>query len=555
MTKPNENVPSFNLWTEPWISLEGDGAVKQHSIRDALLNAYDYVAIYDPSPLVVVGIHRLLTAVLQDALNPRETSELEQLWKYGKFPADKIKRFEEKYVDRFDLFSDDKPFFQSADLPMFLDAKAQKANKPKPVAQLFPEIPSGPSLVTHYRHTTEEEQVFSSATVAAGLVAMPPFVSSGGAGLLPSINGVPPIYVLPGGKTLFESLAASLISSTMLEDDYPTTKADWAWWKRPVPMIVQESRKKRQGMSFDKHRQLREVGYLHGLTFPARKVRLHPERLNAVCSRSGQFSEWCVKTMAFRMGESVVGEKFWRDPFVAYKLPAKEQGAGGKRRLTKTKSKKKDKPNPIRPMQNRGKAAWREFTGLFLQQKDGQTLRPRFLDQLSMLSIGERHETYPFRCVAFQTDGKMKYYEWMDFGFDVPPTLLRDPDGAKWTVEALSFGTNCATTITRVFSTTFGHKTKRAERFMRIKSRMEEDYWSTLAGKFRQFILALGDRVRQQQTLDEWFNTAIHEAQCAFDRAADATGDGGSTLRQIVMGKAKCHNALQDLRNKTKQGG
>ena len=140
--------------------------------------------------------------------------------------------------------------------------------------------------------------------VARGLVAMPAFVSSGGAGLLPSINGVPPIYVLPGGGTLFESLAASLISVRMLENDY-SVRNDQAWWKRPVPVVVKECKKKGQG----EHQQLSEVGYLHGLTFPARRVRLHPERLNAVCLRSGQLSEWVVRTMVFRMGESR-----WRMP-------------------------------------------------------------------------------------------------------------------------------------------------------------------------------------------------------------------------------------------------
>ena len=549
MTKPNENIPSFNLWTEPWISLEGDGAVKQHSIRDALLNAYDYVAIYDLSPLVVVGIHRLLTAILQDALNPRENNDLEQLWKDGRFPPDKIKRFEEQYADRFDLFSDDKPFFQSHDLPMFPDAKAQKANKPKPVAQLFPEIPSGPSLVTHYRHTIEEEQVFSPATVAAGLVAMPPFVSSGGAGLLPSINGVPPIYVLPSGRTLFESLTASLISARLL-DEYATTQGDLAWWKR-TQVIVHDSKKKKPGMKFSEHRQLSEVGYLHGLTFPARKVRLHPERLNAACSRSGQRSEWLVRTMVFRMGESYLAEApIWKDPFSAYRLPSKPTS-----RRKAAASKSTNKPKPIRPA--RGRVAWREFTGLFLQRNDKnqRTRRPLFLDQFAELKISKQVETYPFRCVALQTDGKMKFFEWMDFGFDVPPTLLRDPDGAQWTDKALLFTIGCAETITRVFSTSFGRKTKNSERFKRIKVRMEEDYWSTLAGEFRQFILVLCDRAKRQQILDDWFDTVVHEAQKVFDHAAEATGDDGNTLRYIVIGKSKCHDELRKLRRKIKEGG
>ena len=203
MTITNDHLPSFNLWKEPWITLEGShGEVSQHSIRDVLVDAQEYIAIYDLSPLVVVGIHRLLTAILQDAISLAENSDLEQIWVNGRFPINKIDEFEYKYADRFDLFSEDKPFLQSADLPLFPDDKERKGSKC--VAQLFPETPSG-SLVTHYKHTSDEEQIFSPSTAALGLVTIPPFVSSGGAGLMPSINGVPPIYVLPSGKTLFES--------------------------------------------------------------------------------------------------------------------------------------------------------------------------------------------------------------------------------------------------------------------------------------------------------------------------------------------------------------
>lgn len=544
MTATNETIPSFNLWTEPWIALENArGELSQHGIRDALVNAHEYAAIYDPSPLVVVGVHRLLTAILQDALQPKENADLEQLWADGRFPADKVDKFGKRYADRFDLFSQDKPFLQSADLPMFPDEKERKASKP--VAQLFPEIPAGKSLVTHYRHTIQDEQVFSLASVAAGLVTMPPFVSSGGAGLIPSINGVPPIYVLPGGKTLFESLAASLLSSKWL-DVYQTADDDLAWWKRPVPITIHESKKKQTGMTFKEHRQLSEVGYLHALTFPARKVHLHPERLNAVCSRSGQQSEWCVRTMAFRMGESILENVEWKDPFVAYKLPPKPTA----KRKSSSNKKSADRPKPIRPTRTR--AVWREFSGLFLQKMadDQQTRRPLFLDQFAELKIGKRFQTYPFRCVAWQTDGKMKFFEWMDFGFDIPPSLLQDPNGAQWTEQALSFATDCALTITRVFSSVFGRKTKNAERFRRLKERLEANYWAVLADKFRQFVLDLGDRAKQQQTLEGWYDTVARDAQKAFDDAADATGDDGNTLLTIERGKNECRKWLNVMRNK-----
>ena len=544
MTQTNEPVPSFNLWIEPWITLEdARGELTQHGIRAALVNAHEYVAIYDPSPLVVVGIHRLLTAILQDALQPKENADLEQLWADGKFPADRVDKFGKRYADRFDLFSEDKPFFQSADLPMFPDEKERKASKP--VAQLFPEIPTGKSLVTHYRHTIQDEQVFSPVSVAVGLVTMPPFVSSGGKGLMPSINGVPPIYVLPGGKMLFESLAASLLSSQWL-GVYQTIDDDLAWWERPARIIVHESKKKQAGMSFKEHRQLSEVGYLHGLTFPARKVRLHPERLNAVCSRSGQQSEWCVRTMAFRMGESVLENVGWQDPFAAYKLPVKQTT----KRQSSSNKKNADRPKSIRPMRTR--AAWREFSGLFLQKTadDQQTHRPLFLNQFAQLKIGKRFQTYPFRCVAWQTDGKMKFFEWMDFGFDIPPSLLQDPDGAQWTEQALSFATTCVATITGIFAKEFGKKTKNAERFKRLKGGLEAGYWAVLADKFRQFVLDLDDRAKQQQTLEGWYDAVVREAQNAFDSAADETGDDGNSLLTIERGKNECRKWLSVTKNK-----
>ncbi len=78
-----------------------------------------------------------------------------------------------------------------------------------------------------------------------------------------------------------------------------------------------------------------EVGYLHSLTFPARRVRLHPEALPIQCSRCNGESEWAVRQMVFEMGES--REKyaeFWFDPFAAYKID-------------------KEKPIPIRPVEGK----------------------------------------------------------------------------------------------------------------------------------------------------------------------------------------------------------
>ncbi len=552
MTQQNSEIPSFNLWNERWIPLEArDGSLTHLGIHDALVNAQEYVAIYDASPLVVVGIHRLLTAILQDALELQENEDLEQLWQRGKFPADKLEQFGKRYAERFDLFSEDRPFLQSADLAMFPNTK-EELKDATTVARLFSETPSG-TLVTHYRHSREEEQVYSPATVATGLVAMPPFISSGGPGLMPSINGVPPIYVLPGGETLFETLARSLLARTTLGDKYSEGNEDHVWWRRDTPVIVQQSKKASTGMSPKEHGQLARVGYLHGLTFPARKVRLHPERLNTVCARSGEKSEWVVRTMVFKMGESVRADAtLWQDPFVAYKLPPSPKESSKRKMLVKPK-RVREKETPLRPM--RGKAAWREFSGLFMQRQENlKTVRPLFISQLMQLESHQQSVTYPFRCVALQTDGKMKFFEWMDFGFDIPPALLQDPDGAEWTEKGLSFATECARGITRVFAESFKRDAKSPERYKRLRERLEADFWSALAGEFRQFVLDLGERATQQQTLDAWFDGTARIAQKNFDQTADDTGDDGNTLKHIVQGKQKCARELGRLKAQFKQG-
>ena len=551
MTTTNDSpamrdTPSFNLWLEGWLPLEmPDGSLKRHSLRDALLHAHERRTIYDPSPLVIVGVYRLLIAILQDALNPQANAELDDLWRTGHFSQEKITAFGETYADRFDLFSPDKPFLQSADLPMFPKTKEEiKDSSRKSISKLFAEIPSGDE-VAHYRHENEDEVIFSPATAALGLLTIPAFASSGGSGNFPSINGAPPpLYVLPGGKSLFESLATGLLTHQELTANFSEDIPDVAWWRREVPVIVPETGKRKEttvGGKVSKARprvkQLTVVGYLHGLLFPARKIRLQPELMDSICSRSGERTHWGIRKAVFRMGESLADDAaFWRDPFVAYKLDKKERAT-------------------IKVLYGRAKLpAWREFSGLFMQnRKDASVERPRFLDQFSVLDIAQTFEKFPFRCIALHAKADAKIFEWLDLGFDVPPLLLRDPDGALWTDDALTFATNCAATITRVFAQVFRGSSKKAMRFNRLKANMEASFWQVMGEKFRRYVIDLGDEATRKARLDDWLDETKRQAQAAFERAAKATGDDGNSLRLIEEGKARCRIALVALRNKTNQ--
>ncbi|MBC8445600.1 MAG: type I-E CRISPR-associated protein Cse1/CasA, partial [Chloroflexi bacterium] len=504
-----QSEPSFNLWTEPWITLErSDGSLAQVGIEETLLRAGEFRTIYDTSPLVIVGIHRLLTAVLQDALDPQRPDDLRRLWVEGYFPEAEVRAFGERYAHRFDLFSVDAPFLQSADLPRTPPKRA----KTKTVVYLASEMPDG-SDVTHYQHGVAEENVFCPTCAARGLVTIPAFATSGGRGFFPSINGAPPpIYVLPGGNNLFESLAASLI----LPDYQPSAASntvDRVWW-RHEPRIVREQ-------------IVHEVSYLHSLTFPARRVRLHPQRTNKFCSRCGTKSEWVIQTMIYFGGEHLPKDgPAWFDPFVAYRYV-------------------KGNPRPI--TLQRGKALWREFAGLFLQPSEAEqkekkrsfTKPPSCIYQIAE-EVGTSFEIYPFRCIALSARKDAKVFEWLDAGFDVPVSLLHDFEGSDEVRQAIDFATYCAGIISTIFRKAFLSEDGRTEHHETLRRRMMDAYWAALAAPFRDFVLVVAEPETREATRLAWVDRVVTEGKAAFKTYSEMTGSDAMSLRKRVTGRRIC---------------
>jgi len=521
--------PCFNLWHEAWIGLEGaDGGVTRQGIGSALLHAHEYRGLYDASPLVVAGVHRLLTAILQAIFQPQRTADLEGLWRRGHFPAEALEHFAAQYAHRFDLFSETQPFLQTADAPL----QPAKGDDAKTIAYLMFDLPSG-TAATHYRHGSEDSHYFCPACAASGLVTLPAFATSGGAGIKPSINGVPPIYILPGGKTLFESLVASLLTPGFQPKGRSLTE-DRAWWTRQA--LVKRSQ------------EALEVGYLHSLTFPARRVRLYPNPAAGVCTRCGAAMHWGVGTMLYEMGECRSDKAaFWMDPFAAYREPQKDG----------------DSPTPIRPTE--GKATWREFGSLFLnvpaQEGEGKgknksrtTLRPAALNQIAALFSDEVEESgrseWNFRCIGIRTDMKAKFFEWIDVGFEVPTKLLRDQAAAGERVQrALDFAGACAGAISGVFRQCFGGNSKKSEQNKRLRVMLGDRYWSMLAEDFRQFILAL-DPKQPEVAYERWVGRCLFAGRAALHEVLDLLPDDAADLRKRVEAEVLCNQYLAGLRKK-----
>ncbi|MBI5962721.1 MAG: type I-E CRISPR-associated protein Cse1/CasA [Chloroflexi bacterium] len=513
---PEKKTISFNLWTEPWMEVETlDGKIEAVGIETCLLNAHKYKAIFDASPLVVTGIHRLMIAILQHAISPKKKDDLRDIWKSRMFLRQQIIDFGKQYSNRFDLFSESAPFLQSSDLAII----PGKKDKVSSVSRLTYDIPSG-TYVNHYYHGNENDFIFCPACVAKSMTVFPAFATAGGRPFKTSINGVPPIYILPGGSNLFESLTASLA----LPDYQPQVRSkrtDKVWWTR-------ENLIEYCGTTL-------EVGYLHSLTFTARKIRVHPILANETCTRCGLKSEHMVRTITFEMGESRPKDApSWFDPFAAYRIDPQKG------------------PTPVRPVE--GKAAWREFAALFLNVKPVQTTgrkgkqiitkRPSILEQIAELGMDDLPLIYPFRCVGLRTDMKAKVFEWMDASFDVPLAVLRDDVLALEARDAIDFASECRGVITYTFREYFGGKAKKNEKHLAIKNRMEKAFWISLAEPFRKFILKLTDPARHDEALKEWAGIVVNEARNAFEVAIESTGDDTATLAQRVKAEKWSHIRL-----------
>ncbi|MDW8404835.1 type I-E CRISPR-associated protein Cse1/CasA [Chloroflexus sp.] len=520
--------PQFNLWTEPWIRvIRNNRRDDEVSIHECLLSAHELIALSDPSPLVVGGTHRLLAAILQAIYQPTNIDAIANVLRNGKFDAYKLNKFGREYAQRFDLFHPQTPFLQTGDVPLDgwkKPAKGQKSDwgSPQPIARLFAEVPVATER-THFNHVTDEDHQYCPACCARGLVTVPAFASSGGAGMRPSINGVPPIYIFPIGDTLFETLALSLISSDFQPRAADPERKLEAIWTTSPPIV-------------QKDYEVSTVGYIESLTFPARRMRLYPHSGSATCTYCGRSTNLYVSNLLFEKGHWLnkkVG--VWDDPFVAFR-------------------KKKEELQSIRPEE--GKALWREYSYLLLEQDDS-TLRPRAVQQIVRLIDREMlkiDQLVRFRCIGIRTDGKAKNFEWLDETLEAPPALLTDIDAAEYVAEAIQRATEVASILKNTFNRHFrperrpsGRDRQDLVRFKSVRDRMIADYWRALGLQFRQFLNGLASAAvppQRDNVANSWVQSIVTLARTCFDAALEQIGNRAFELQARVEAKQACDAQL-----------
>jgi CRISPR system Cascade subunit CasA len=517
---------TFNLWTEPWIrATKPDGTPTKLGVGAALAEAHTLAALHDPSPLVVAGIHRLLTAILQAIYAPRDLDDIQAVLSGETFDLARLESFAAQYAARFDLFHPTAPFLQTGDVPL---SQQDLPIDTKPISTLFSETPTATNR-SHFHHVTDESHYVCPACCARGLVTIAPFASAAGRPYRPSINGVPPVYVLPAGTTLFESLALSLVTPSYQPPTADPQRVDTALWCGAG--------------AIGKNDAVSAVGYIESLTFPARRMRLYPRQEHATCTQCGARTATVVGELLFEMGHWLSNASVgWEDPFVAFRKP-------------KARSKNDETGlKPVRPEE--GKALWREYNGLLLAEREEQ-FRPRALQQIAdLVDRGALHEKqiFRFRCIGIRTDGKAKIFEWIDEELVAPPAILSEPLIEDAVDQALKQANDAERVLTSTFNHHFrperdrsGYDDKLA-RFKTIRARMVASYWQRLAPQFRMFITTLAQDTDRDTTARNWAATLLLIGRQTFDEASAQVGNRADALRARVEGQAECYRRLHSKR-------
>lgn len=509
----------FNVLTEPWLTaVSHDGTEREYSLLDLLARAHELKAVVDPAPPIQFGLYRLLIAFVQHALRLQELEDLEDALELGKFDVSVFEAYAKEIGwHRFDLFDPQHPFMQTRPFPD--DAKQTMS-----VVNMFYHLPAGTNVM-HFFHMGEKDHAVSPAVAARALCSIAPFMTSGGAGYSPSINGTPPWYVLAVGTSLFQTI---LLNCCVMHISGLGHEAPPAWASDEV--LVPKQEKSAESL-------------VQGWTWQPRRVRLLPSD-GGNCTYSGRHSSVLIREIIWGPGFKFAGHDGWLDPHVAYSLDAKRG------RLA------------LRPREDR--QLWRDYGPLFLLREaeagDVKFARPAIVDQLSLLKdegivpddTAEQFEVYGMRV------DKAKVFEWHFERMPVQTPVLKHPEAGVQVQHALDLAERIAAALHRslklLYPRSGGGNAKALDGIIR---RAQAQFWTRLEPIFHnEFVRELGrqkvgDEEARRALLAAWKKSLREVGWRCFNEASGALETGADALRRQVLARNTFSAALAKLLNET----
>ena len=507
---------TFNLVHEPWIPLirSENGQLEEVGLREALISAHHFRAVQDPLLTAEFGLYRLLTVLVLDIFQLEDTEMLGELLEAGEFSAAKIDAYFTQWNDRFDLFSGTHPFLQTAGM---------EAEANKPLAGLLSPIPSGTNAA-HFHHAQEGAFEVCPAAAARLLTTLAPFMTAGGAGLAPTLNGAPPWYALILGKTLFGTLCrnAFVLDRQRLALGKPA-------WRNDEPLNSSE--------------RCIKADLLEGWTWRPRRIQLVPTQMPpgapGCCTMTNRETSVLVRCMKFAAGAScdfTLGG--WSDPQVPYKID-------------------NNGPKVMRPQE--GRQVWRDTGPLALLSKKTyksgdvtvQFARPQVIEQWTqMMQIYDQEKTLKLALYGMRTDLKMKVFEWYRETLILPAELVMNGTFAARIQAEMERAGSIAYALKRAVQKTYMREGKgNAKAFDELIAYAHRQFWNDVHPAWETLLresapLTPADEKAWRQSQKKWWSNLRDKGEAALRSAIGSLDTDAGALKRQVEAEQSFQTAL-----------
>jgi len=247
---------TFNLIDQPWIPcLQKGGGIVELGLGETFARAHEMREVQGDTPLETAAIYRLLLATLHRIFGPANPRDWKRLWSAGRWDATQVEEYLECWHARFDLFDEERPFYQATDLDF---------PTPKSIINAIPQMASGNNATLFDHHLEGQGATLDPAQAARTLLTVQAFGLGGLSGQKERPYTDAPwgrgVIFLMEGDTLFETLALNLFPPNpdqQQPDDCPA-------WECNDP--------------FSPSRE-HPHGYLDLMTWQSRRVLLLPEEV------------------------------------------------------------------------------------------------------------------------------------------------------------------------------------------------------------------------------------------------------------------------------------
>ena len=487
-----------------------DGTRRSLGLREVLTQAQDVGELGGDSPLEVAALHRLLLAVLHRNFDIGEAQQWGALWENGAFDSGVINDYLGRWRGRFDLFDEERPFYQVAHLDL---------TKGSSSARLFFHQDNNATLFTHV--ATADPPSLTPAESARLLVGFMAFDVGGRKSDPPGISAyAAPLnkgaVVLAKGSNLFETLMLNLCRYAPQQGDPWDFNRD-----HDIPAWERDEETRPEDRA--------PAGYIDLLTWQSRRIRIQPE--------TEQDGSTVVKNVVIMKGAQPPNDYLLRgrETMLAFRSNPRAKGT-------------QDPWTVVTLTEDR--ALWRDSHAL-MSSAHAESVQPKtltWLADLAMDGIIPYSQIIPVDVFGLgSTRAKIGF--WRHERLPLPLAYLSDKQLADGLKEALELAETTARNLnraiwvmaTRMLAADPDRKPK-AEDVRSIADHLGAGraYWSRLEGPFKRLLVELTDDRDEAGEyggveIGKWKSTLRHTLWEAFRESTRGMERSTRNLKALAL--------------------